>query len=107
MNPACSLCKGACCESIILPLKMGDLDADRWLRYHAEELDRGWMFDVKCSKLKNGKCSIYDTRPNLCAVFVVGSQGCLDAVRRRRPFKEKEIRRLIEDSNSDTSSENG
>ena len=92
---ACDLCKGACCEAIVLPFVFKDEDIQRWFAYHGTETNRGLQFDCKCNKLKNGKCSIYEDRPNVCRDFTVGSPGCLAAVRRRRPFKEKEIVALI------------
>ena len=95
MTP-CDLCRGACCESIALPIRYEDADAQRWLAYHGTETPGGIMMDCKCSKLKNGKCSIYQTRPEVCRVFEVGSVGCLDAIRRRRPFKAGEIIKLME-----------
>jgi len=107
MNPACELCRGACCEAIVLPVKVQDPDIQRWIEYHGQPTDRGIYFECKCSKLKDGKCSIYEDRPKVCRVFEVGSAGCLTAIKRRRPEQETEIRRLIEDSRSDTDGKDG
>ena len=104
MHPACSLCRGACCEAIILPVKARDSDNQRWLEYHGEMTDFGIYLECKCSKLKNGKCSIYQSRPNVCLDFPVGSPGCLAAIARRRPYKEQQIRRIIEDTDSNAGS---
>lgn len=32
---------------------------------------RFWVF--KCTKVKNGKCAIYDSRPNLCRKYRAGT----------------------------------
>ena len=103
MNP-CNLCKGACCEAIMLPIRLKDEDVQRWIELHGEGTDVGVYFECKCSALKNGKCSIYEDRPKVCVNFPVGSPGCLSSIKRRRPFKEDKIRRLIEDTDSDTRS---
>ena len=91
MASPCDLCRGACCEGIILPVKVNEPDVKRWLSYHGEDVGRGWLFPCKCSKLKNGKCKIYSTRPNVCREFDVGSPGCLEAIELRRPHKKEAI----------------
>ena len=104
MNKACSLCRGACCEGIILPVKFRDSDIQKWFALHGTQTDVGVYMECKCSALKRGKCSLYESRPNVCKDFPVGSPGCISAIKRRRPFKEEQIRRLIEDTDSDTRS---
>ena len=80
-----------------MPVKYRDEDAQRWLLFHGTETADGIRLECKCSKLKNGKCSIYDIRPEVCRVFEVGSPMCRESVQRRRPFKAAEIFKLIED----------
>ena len=104
MNRACSLCRGACCEAIILPVKFRDEDVQKWFALHGEETDHGIYLEVKCKCLVDGKCSTYEDRPNVCINFPVGSPGCLVAIDKRRPATGKAIRRLIEDTNSNASS---
>lgn len=93
MNP-CEICKGACCESIILPISFKDKDAQRWLDLHGERSEMGIRLDCKCKALVDGRCSIYDDRPEVCRVFEVGSAGCLLALNTRRD--EETISRVLE-----------
>lgn len=80
----CRACGGACCETIIVPLS-SDEDTDRWVSLHGTRLDARVALDCRCSKLDTeGRCSIYDERPQLCRDFPVGSSACYDAVRARR-----------------------
>lgn len=92
---ACERCKGACCESIFIPLKYKDEDAQRWLGFHGQEVETGISFDCKCSKLKNGKCSIYESRPNVCKEYEPGSDACLNTILKRRNYIAEEIFGLI------------
>jgi len=93
---ACDVCKGACCESIVLGVRYEDKDAQRWLSYHGEVRENGVRFECRCSKLRHGKCTIYDSRPEVCRVFEVGSPACLEAIEHRRKFKSAQILKLIE-----------
>lgn len=79
---ACELCKGACCESIVVPVA-GDVGI--WLRYHGEPLgpDRVEL-NCACRMLKDGRCTVYDHRPENCKAFPVGGTGCRETVKRRR-----------------------
>lgn len=74
---------------------MIDEEAKRWIELHGEPAARGTRFLCQCSKLKDGKCSIYEERPGVCKEYKVGSRGCLEAVHRFNPEKEEQIRRLI------------
>ena len=95
MTP-CELCKGACCESIVIPLKFEEADAQRWLGFHGTEQENGIRLDCKCSKLRHGRCTIYDSRPDVCRVFEVGSPNCREAVKTRRQYKADKIFKLME-----------
>lgn len=92
MNKACELCKGACCESIVVD---GNLNTkvDEWL------VARGRSFTINtiggvpvqkieietvCPSLSLGKCIRYEFRPEMCKEFEVGSKDCRDTVKRRR-----------------------
>ena len=79
----------------MLPIRLKDDDVQRWVELHGEATDMGVYFECRCSALKNGKCKIYDDRPDVCRKFEVGSPGCLSAIRRRRPFKALQIIALI------------
>jgi len=103
LNEACKLCKGACCE--FFSLKFGPMDDDKrkWVDFHGTEAPEGVIlmkemvfFDCKCRHLKKGKCSIYDTRPNVCEDMEVGSSLCLAALKHRRSKQQQvKIQSLI------------
>lgn len=95
----CSECRGACCEEVIIPrcaVTMPDDDAVRWFELRGEyaplellegiELpEAGLRLEVPCTKLtEDGRCGIYEERPNVCAAYEAGGADCLDTVRRRR-----------------------
>ena len=74
----CDECKGKCCKTLAVqletPTTYDDYEDIFWYLYHKPGIvfidmkDRWWIeFPVKCSKLdKNGRCSIYATRPPVC-----------------------------------------
>ncbi len=92
----CFRCRGACCEEFILPLDAievrRDADAKRWFQLHGSLLIGPRIhFECKCTQLTDeGKCSIYETRPDVCKVLEPGSEACLNVVRRRRTEVEYE-----------------
>lgn len=114
MNPACQLCRGACCESLVLNLP--PTDSGTWLAYHALPLNppqdgvhrtntgpaaagNGTTMheiEAKCRKLSTcGRCTIHTTRPEHCRTYAVGSPDCRSTVQRRRPDQSAEILALI------------
>jgi len=99
----CLECRGACCEEFEIPHDP-DAPADdvsRWFALHGRPVARGpfkyLRFECSCTKLENGLCSIYSTRPQACADFVAGGATCVEIVRRRRS-PEQVARILKEDS---------
>lgn len=84
----CERCRGACCETFMIPASDIDVpgdDASRWLALHATPRGRQLEFECRCTKLTaEGRCGIYADRPSLCQIFPVGGPDCLDAVRSRR-----------------------
>lgn len=85
MNPACELCRGACCLGMRFPLSMfHSNDINRWYRLHGQE-DAGMLYlDCPCSQLSgSGKCKIYEDRPQVCQMFPVGSKNCQRAALRK------------------------
>jgi len=61
-----------CCEDIWLPLAVTpNEDIKRWIELHDIEV-KGNKARIKnkCSKLKDGRCSIYEDRPNNCREFI-------------------------------------
>lgn len=98
----CSVCRGACCESVVIPLapmrKACDRDDIRWLLLHGRKVEsaeqggtggHGLELEARCTKLDaDGRCGIYDERPMVCRLFPAGGPDCLDTVRRRRSPEE-------------------
>jgi len=96
---ACELCKGACCESILLPIDASPTTTEF---YDA----RGSVFEIfgqtmaelpaRCPYLsKAGKCMTYSQRPVACSRFAVGSTMCVTAIKRRRPDQAEAIMALL------------
>ncbi len=99
MSKACELCKGACCESILLPISPAPTSTE----FYAA---RGSVFHIagstfaevpaRCPHLSgSGKCKTYASRPVACSRFTVGSVMCLTAIERRRPDQAEAIRALL------------
>jgi Fe-S-cluster containining protein len=73
----CKRCNGACCRYITVqmptPGSMEEFDGLLWQMYHRDiklfkDVD-GWhlLIYTPCLNLaKNGRCTIYDDRPNVC-----------------------------------------
>ena len=87
MSPhPCSICKGACCESLVFPTPdLGDqrefmeargVDFPIWGHIEVES---------RCKNLTScGSCGIHADRPKVCADYKVGGLMCLLTVNRRR-----------------------
>ena len=99
MSDACKICKGACCESIMLSIDRNPLTAEF---YRA----RGEVFAInghpfaempsRCPHLSgSGKCKTYASRPVACIRYEVGSALCLATIERRRPDQADAIKALI------------
>jgi Fe-S-cluster containining protein len=78
MNKSCEKCGGACCEFFGLK---SDVDDPEWLMARStKKVPYGEydvvIFDYPCKWLKEGKCDIYDVRPQVCQDLEVGSSGC-------------------------------
>ena len=91
---ACELCGGACCQSVTLPQVFGE-DVNRWLSLHGVQNGNLIRLPCKCLMLMDGKCSIYEERPQICRDYEVGSEACLKAIERYRPEQKEEIHKLI------------
>lgn len=81
MNDDCEKCGGKCCVGIIDVYSQDEI-------YYDESLvceDPSFQFDrmmqtvnMQCIALKDGKCSIYEKRPQVCREFKVGNPCCLN-----------------------------
>lgn len=92
--PACQLCRGACCESIVLNMPVRDAPAEAvWLGLHGTVLPDGRLeLRTPCSRLDGcGRCTIHDIRPSLCRNFEVGGADCRATIARRRPERALQI----------------
>ena len=102
MHPACEVCRGACCESLYVPV-VRDKDARDFYN------TRGSVFTIigqphdiaeietRCRHLDAcGKCSVHDAKPAPCTAFEVGCKECRLAIKRRRTEKADDILRLID-----------
>lgn len=98
MHPACDLCRGACCETLVLPLPRSATKGERkWLelRGRREEIAKSDVVRVPCRCLvlssTTGRCMIYDDRPQPCRDFPVGGEQCRAAVASLRPESKQAI----------------
>jgi len=100
MNLACQKCKGACCESMVLDLrKHMTTDVLKWYQYHGDLTAQGVRLHTPCSKLKDGKCGIYEGRPEMCKRFPIGSPSCIASIKAMRNEQDgDEIIQLIHNS---------
>lgn len=95
-DKACIICEGACCNAIVLDLdRVLSPDALKWARHHGEITAHGVRLEVKCLKKKDGRCSIYSNRPNVCKTFPVGNPMCLDSIARYCPEKLSTIKSIL------------
>ena len=78
MHPACNLCQGACCRYFRLKRDSGYSDDYwRWVTLHSDRYGENVCeFSIPCKALKNGKCTIYETRPFMCQMEAVGGSMC-------------------------------
>lgn len=92
MNKACQLCRGACCESMVLPTSGLAPDQAVWLALHGRMVGKG-MVEVEqpCSQLQAGLCAAWSHRPNMCRDYAVGGGSCRATVLRRRPADAQAI----------------
>lgn len=95
MHPACNLCAGACCESIVIDRPAGDVGD--WLAHHGRALDASVELETPCGKLGPcGECTIWQNRPAPCRTYQVGGKQCRETVARRRPQNANVILALLQ-----------
>jgi Fe-S-cluster containining protein len=80
MSDLCSECGGKCCVGIIDVYSSDEIFYDETLCCDVEgkDYDREMITNDKnqCIALKNGRCSIYEKRPQVCRLFEVNSSCC-------------------------------
>ena len=81
----CEECRGACCETIIIPLSKDEEDTNRWAILHGKRIGARVALNCQCSALTDqGRCSIYSDRPDMCRTYPAGGALCLETVRALR-----------------------
>ena len=86
----CSICQGACCESLIFPAPAFTREGD-FFYARGKRVDSGRVeVESRCPKLTAcGSCSIHEQRPSLCRKFAVGGRHCVETVNRRRTGQQR------------------
>ena len=92
---ACELCGGACCKSIGIHKSLFNAGVIDWVALHGRDEKSHIRLEVPCSLLKDGKCSDYENRPNICKSYPVGNPKCIEAIRLYAPDKLEKIKELI------------
>src|SRR5574338_554802 len=96
MTHPCFECKGACCESIVFDEKKVSESHHLWLSLHGEIKEGMIELNCPCKKLKDGLCSDYENRPEMCRVFTLVGEACKNTIKRRRSKQQqKKILALI------------
>jgi Fe-S-cluster containining protein len=99
MSKACELCRGACCESMMMTIDNNPVTTEFYrARASVFTIDSlpAIEIDSRCPSLSaSGKCKCYASRPVACIRFAVGSTMCLTAIERRRPDQAEAIKALI------------
>lgn len=82
----CSICKGACCESLVFPTPdLGDQREFMEARGQRFPILGHIEVESRCKNLTScGSCGIHAERPRVCADYKVGGLMCLLTVNRRR-----------------------
>jgi Fe-S-cluster containining protein len=90
----CLVCRGACCEELIVsPSALsadglafpGALREFLTARSTAELPGPAFVIGARCPQLTfEGLCGCHDEKPLACALFPAGGDECLGAIRRRR-----------------------
>ena len=77
---SCDGCGGACCRVVKIAVQAMTPDQLRWANMRGGIAGGYWHINSVCENLTDdGKCGIYNTRPDVCRQFEVGGSHCLDA----------------------------
>lgn len=86
MASDCADCKGACCRQVVIRIGKPSPDELAWLETRGEVVGESWRIRSECKYLaEDGRCSIYEDRPQVCRDFRLDSPECKrsqEAIRR-------------------------
>ena len=94
MHAACELCRGACCETMVIPIRREEMSNDEavWIGMRGKVIDDSVVLRCACSNLaEDGSCGIYATRPQVCRTYEVGGPECRTTVRLFRRAQAADI----------------
>lgn len=92
----CSICKGACCESLLFPMPWDASQREFLLARGTQFSDSLVEVESKCQHLTScGSCGIHANRPKVCREYEVGGILCLATINARR---DPETRHRIVDA---------
>lgn len=94
VHPACALCRGGCCETVVIPIVPEEMNTDEvvWIGMRGKVVDDSVFLRCACANLTpSGTCGIYPTRPQVCRNFTVGGAECVTTVRLFRRAQAADI----------------
>lgn len=93
IHPACAECKGACCETLLMPIDPSFMSSPvrKYLRTRGEfEGDYMIRLNCQCRFLDDkGQCGIYSGRPDVCRTATVGGAMCRAAIKANRTIPQR------------------
>ena len=98
MNNLCEQCKGACCKCKLFSTDWLQKSGAKSVHYKGEEDNKvvnGYtQIHKTCPHLsQDGTCDIYETRPQVCKNFLVGSENCLIVMKIMNPKLYNKLQR--------------
>jgi Fe-S-cluster containining protein len=80
MNQTCKECGGKCCKTIMMAFDASCDQAFMATRGRVMTTNNKniveWFIDAPCKHLKDGRCTIYEDRPQSCRTYEVGGVEC-------------------------------
>jgi Fe-S-cluster containining protein len=76
----CDECNGACCR--VVTIRVGEVTADQaaWAAMRGRMSGGTWEVRATCENLTvEGRCAIYDRRPEVCREYESGGKQCRSA----------------------------
>ena len=74
----CEQCGGACCKGRVTS-SAPDPRMTEFLETCGPTKDGVWYIRSVCTYLHAGRCSCYETRPQICRLYEVGGEKCIKA----------------------------